>query len=109
MTFTAIELMQSLQLKSPPEAVAPRRRSISSNPLRFEAQASDPTDLQSALMLDEPHTLQRGMPIASDDDVVMHGDAQGLGDRDDVQGHLDVLRRWRRIARGMIVNKHDRC
>ena len=25
---------------------------------------------------DQPHALQRGMPVASDDDVVMDGDAQ---------------------------------
>jgi hypothetical protein len=45
------------------------------------------------------------MPVASDDDVVVDSDAQALGDRDDVQGHLDVLGRWRRIARRVIVNQ----
>lgn len=57
---------------------------------------------------DQPHSPERGMPVASDNDVIMDGDAQRLGDCDNVQCHLDVLGRGRRIARRVIVNKHDR-
>ena len=37
---------------------------------------------------DQPHPAERSVTVPPDDDVVVHGDAQGLGDRD------DVLRGW---------------
>ena len=54
---------------------------------------------------DQPHSPERGMPVASDNDVIMDGDAQRLGDCDNVQCHLDVLGRGRRIARRVIVKQ----
>jgi hypothetical protein len=33
---------------------------------------------------DQPHPAERSVTVPPDDDVVVHGDAQGLGDRDDV-------------------------
>ena len=53
---------------------------------------------------DEPHAPQRRMPVPSDDDVIVDRDAERLGDGDNVQCHLDVLGRGRRIARRVIVN-----
>ena len=44
------------------------------------------------------------MPVLADDDVVVHRDAERLGDIDDRLGHLDVGARGRRIARGVIRN-----
>ena len=44
------------------------------------------------------------MPVLADDDVVVHGDAERAGERDDLLGHLDVGARWRRVAGGMIVD-----
>ncbi len=42
--------------------------------------------------------LQTRMPVAPDDDVVMHLNPQRLGRLDDGFGHLDVGARWRWIA-----------
>jgi hypothetical protein len=47
------------------------------------------------------------MPVASDDDVVVHRNAQRAGDLDDLPGHLDVCPRRGRIAGRVIV--HDAC
>ena len=41
----------------------------------------------------------------ADDDVVMHGDPERLGDVDDRFRHLDVGLRRRRIAGGMVVQE----
>ena len=48
------------------------------------------------------------MAVAPDDDVIVHGDAEWFRHPDNVQRHLDVLRRGRRIAGRMIMNEHDR-
>jgi hypothetical protein len=40
--------------------------------------------------------------------VVMHHDAEILGRRHDLLGHLDIGAARRRVARGMIVHEHDR-
>ena len=45
------------------------------------------------------------MSAFADNDVVMHGDAERVGDIDDRLGHLDVGLRRRRVAGGMVV--HD--
>jgi hypothetical protein len=57
--------------------------------------------------LDELQSLQAGMPVLADDDVVMHGDAERGRDVDDRAGHLDVGLRWRRIATRMVVHQED--
>jgi len=43
------------------------------------------------------------MPIAADDDVIVHGNAERFCDLDDRFRHLDVGLRRRRIARGVVV------
>ena len=40
--------------------------------------------------LDQLQSLQTGVTLFADDDVVVHGDAERLGDVDDGLGHLDV-------------------
>lgn len=45
------------------------------------------------------------MTVFADDDVVMHGDAERLCDRDDLLRHLHIGVRRRRVARRMIVQK----
>ena len=40
--------------------------------------------------LDQPHPLQARVAVLTDDDVIVHGDAERLRDIDDGLGHLDV-------------------
>lgn len=47
---------------------------------------------------------QARVAVAADDEVVVDGDIQRLGGRDNVLGHFDVARGRGRIARGMIVD-----
>lgn len=47
------------------------------------------------------------MPVPPDDDMVVHVDPERLGERDDVERHLDVLLRRRRVAGGVVV--HQPC
>ena len=49
------------------------------------------------------------MPIAADDDVVVHRDAERLRHVDDRLCHVDVGARGRRVAGGMIVDEPIRC
>jgi hypothetical protein len=49
-------------------------------------------------------SLQARVPILADDDVIVHGDAERSGDRDDLLGHLDVGLRRRRVAGRMVVH-----
>ena len=49
------------------------------------------------------------MPVQSDDDVVVHGDAQSLARLDDLAGDLDVLLAGLRVAAGMVVHQDQRC
>src|SRR4030088_74023 len=56
--------------------------------------------------LDQLHPLQARVPVLADDDVVVHRDAEGLGDVDDLLGHLHVGARGRRVARGVVVDQH---
>jgi hypothetical protein len=51
--------------------------------------------------------LQARMAVLADDDVVVHGDAEGPGHVDDGLRHLDVGARGRRIAGGMIVHQPE--
>jgi hypothetical protein len=48
------------------------------------------------------------MSAPTDDDVVVHGDAERGGDVDDRFRHLDVRTRRRRIAARMVVHQDDR-
>lgn len=48
--------------------------------------------------LDQLHSPQAGMPVSADDDVIVHGDPQRLGDVDDRFRHLDIGLRGRGIA-----------
>jgi hypothetical protein len=45
------------------------------------------------------------MAVLADDDVVVHGDAEGLRDLDDRLRHLDVRTRGRRVAGRMVVHE----
>ena len=45
------------------------------------------------------------MSILADDDVVVHDDAERIGDIDDRFCHLNVRLRQRRIAGGMVVQQ----
>lgn len=45
------------------------------------------------------------MPAFADNDVVVHGDTERVGDADDRLGHLDVGLRRRRVARGVVVQQ----
>ena len=46
----------------------------------------------------QPHSLQTRMAALADDDVIVHGNPERIGDVDDRFGHLDVGVRRRRIA-----------
>jgi hypothetical protein len=46
----------------------------------------------------QPQPLETGVAFLADDDVVVHGNAERLGDLDDGLGHLDVGTRGRRVA-----------
>jgi len=55
--------------------------------------------------LDQLQSLQTGVTLFADDDVVVHGDTERFCDVDDGLGHLDVGL-WRRgIAWGVIVDE----
>src|SRR6266852_988549 len=47
------------------------------------------------------------MPVAADDDVVVHRNPERLGDLRDLPRHLDVGARRRRVAGGLIVDQDD--
>jgi hypothetical protein len=55
------------------------------------------------LLLDRPQALEARVPVLAHDNVVMHGNAQRIGDGDDLLRHLDVGAGRRRIARGVVV------
>jgi hypothetical protein len=46
--------------------------------------------------------------LPADDDVVVDGDAEGLGDIDHRLGHLDVGARRGRVAGGVVMNEDQR-
>ncbi len=48
------------------------------------------------------------MPAFSDDDVVVHGDAERSCDRDDCLGHLDIGLRRGGVAARVVVHQ-DYC
>src|SRR5262245_17987562 len=51
--------------------------------------------------------LEAGVALASDDDVVVDGDAQRPGGIDDLLGHVDIGARRGGIARGVVVHQDD--
>jgi hypothetical protein len=53
--------------------------------------------------LDQFEALQARMAVATDDDVVVHRNAERLDHGDDLLRHLDVGARRRRVAGRMIV------
>jgi hypothetical protein len=53
-----------------------------------------------AKRLNQLHPLQARMPVFADDDVVVHGNAEGRCDIDDRFRHLDIGLRRGRVASG---------
>ena len=49
------------------------------------------------------------MAVLADDQMIMHGNFQGVAHRDDQTGELDVVGRRLRIAGWMIVDKNIPC
>lgn len=64
-------------------------------------------DTPSTRLSNQPHPLEARVPLLADDDVIVHGNAERVCDRNDLLRHLGVRLRWRRIARGMIVDESD--
>jgi hypothetical protein len=58
--------------------------------------------------LNQPQSLQARVAVLADDQMIMHGNFQGVAHRDDLTGELDVVGRRLRIAGWMIVDKDDR-
>ena len=56
-------------------------------------------------LLNQPQALEARVPVLAHDNVVMHGNAQRMGDGDDLLRHLDVGAGRRRIARGVVVQQ----
>src|SRR6185437_12896760 len=61
--------------------------------------------VEAASRSNQPQALQTRMAMLADNDVVMHGNAERLGDIDDRLGHLDVGLRGRWIAGRMVVHQ----
>ena len=57
--------------------------------------------------LNQLQRLQARVAVPADDDVVVHGDAERLGDIDDRLRHVDIGARGRWIAARMIVHQYD--
>lgn len=70
---------------------------------------SAPPPQTNVVDLDQLQPFQAGVALRADDDVVVHRDAERLGDIHDRLRHLDVAARRRRIARRMIVREPTRC
>ena len=56
---------------------------------------------------DQPQSLQAGMPVAPDDDVVVNRDAERLCGLDDLAGHPDVGGRRARVSGRMVVHQNE--
>jgi hypothetical protein len=59
--------------------------------------------------LNQPQSLQARVAVLADDQMIMHGNFQGVAHRDDLTGELDVVGRRLRIAGWMIVDKNIPC
>ena len=57
------------------------------------------------MALQQAEIAETGVAAASDDQMVVHRDAEGLRGIDDIARHRDVRLRRRRVARGVVV--HD--
>ena len=84
---------------------------MSERPSRRYAIAWEGGNGGSALLRDlESHQLQRfetRVAVLADDEVVVHGDAEGPRDLDDRSRHVDVGARRGGIAGGMVVHQDD--
>ena len=58
--------------------------------------------------LEQAQPAKTCMAIPPDDQMIMHRDAQRLGDIDDILRHLDVCRGGRGISRGVIMHQYTR-
>lgn len=56
------------------------------------------------MILDQSLAPQRGMPVAPQDDMVVHRDAQPLAGGGDLAGDLDIGAAGGGVARGMVVD-----
>jgi hypothetical protein len=73
---------------------------------RYQAvDDGDSIGLTNAHPLDHLQRLQARMPITTDNDVIMHLNAELARDLDDLFGHLDVRARRVRVAARMIVHE----
>ena len=52
-------------------------------------------------------TLEAGVALPADNDVVVDGDTQRAGGIHDLPGHVDIRPGGRRIARGVVVHQDD--
>ena len=71
-----------------------------SAPQQSQAYCSAPSSHQL-------QALQAGMAELADDDVIVHGDAERLGDIDHLLGHLDIGGGRRRVAGRVVVDEDD--
>ena len=75
------------------------REQHSRKPARYQIGQSAALNRQTG-QLNQPQPLEARMPVLTDDDVIVHGDAERPRDVDDRLRHLDVRLRRRRIAGG---------
>jgi hypothetical protein len=54
---------------------------------------------------DELESLQAGVAVFADNEVIVHRDAKRCRHRDDLLRHFDVSARRRRVAGGMVVQE----
>ena len=91
-----------------------RRLGTGRNAVRIDGEKAHPTDLRPPRRYrrvgasNQLQSLQAGVSVLADDDVVVHGNPERAGDVDDRLGHLDVGLRGRRIAGGVVVHQDDR-
>jgi hypothetical protein len=71
--------------------------------LRFQPPGDFARDRCKTSRLNQPQAPEARVPVLAHDNVVMHGNAQRVGDGDDLLRHLNVGAGRRRIARGMVV------
>jgi hypothetical protein len=54
-------------------------------------------------------SLQAYVPMLADDQMIMNRDFEGFSNGDNLMGKMDVVGRWLRIARGMIMHQNIPC
>ena len=72
---------------------------------RLESEMNRQSLMSCRVLLDQSQSAQARMPALAHDDVIVHGDAERLGDVDDRLGHLDVGLRRRGIAARVVVHQ----